>query len=262
MHYTINFFRVNEDGVITHMAGVMPTKTNPTPQCTPETIAWHPVKSADLHEPFCGAIDQARDAIKAFDIYARMWTVPAIPDDEPATINFDNVRQMFNPYGGGTHTCPMAGAARCFIESILSFPRFETPFGGIELAGVDYIERNAKNAKRQPQTATPPDDIDAMLADYERREHGFTRKIAAFNQYVNWVGNRTGCGRDAQSVILAVDRLIAVLRDCPIDGFARIDKAGEDVARAFEDLCLALAAAEPPARIITAKNHYHPIGKI
>jgi len=243
MEFEINFFRVDETGCITHMAGVIPTADNPEPECTPETIRWCPVDQSELSDE-CGVVCRLRRAVETFNAYN--WNLPPTPTAE-RQIDFDNVRQIMNPYGGGTHTCQCAGMARCFIKGMLEFPRFETWYGTIELGGADYLTasenagRGKRNAPIKPKRFTP---VDATFDDDERREFRFTRKVAAFNAYVDWLGRHAGCGRAAQGVVLAVDRLYRALRECGIKETAAIVREVGEIENALAEMCRALGDAE------------------
>lgn len=230
MQYTTRFYRVDEHGNITHRA--LSEREHP------DNIKWCPIKRA--HVEF--EIEDMRLALQMFDTCTRMWTVP--DTQPPFSIDFGNVRQILNPHGGGTHTCKLGGAAHMFIESILELPRFQDCAGNIYLCGIDFIDGNdPKKGKQKPPPE--PQTVDEILADDERRECGFTRGIARFNAYVEWIGKHTRCGGAAQGVVLAVGELVLALRECGINHFANIDKAICGVVKSLEDLCRALADAEP-----------------
>lgn len=237
MKFAMHFYRVDECGKITHMAGVVPNKKQPDIECTPGDIKWCAIKRAHLK---CEIIEM-RHALQMFDALKKMWTVPDTPP--PYSIDFGNVRQIFNPHGGGTHTCRLAGAARIFVESILELPRFQDWAGNIHLCGIDFIDGNdpTKGKKKPP---SEPRTINEILDDDERRECGFTRAVARFHEYVEWVGKYAECGGAAQGVVLAVDKLISALREYGINRIDDICKMYGDVIKSLECLCRALADVE------------------
>ena len=250
MKYNMHFCRVDDNGIITHMAGVSATAKNPKPECTPEAITWCPVDQSEL-DGFPGSVVwELREAIEMFN--AIKWALPPTPT-AVRPIDFGNVRQIMNPYGGGPHTCNCGGMARVFLKEMLEFPRFETPDGTIELGGADYLtasenagrdKRKGTQTKGAVKSADEVKSVDEILADAERRESGFTRRVAAFNAYVDWVGVHAGCGRAAQGVVLAVDRLAQELKCCGIKELAHIERAAADIISALDELCRALGEAE------------------
>lgn len=250
MKYNMHFCRVDDNGIITHMAGVSATAKNPNPECTPEAITWCPVDQSELDDFPGSVVWELREAIEMFNAFK--WALPPTPT-AVRPIDFGNVRQIMNPYGGGPHTCNCGGMARVFLKEMLEFPRFETPDGAIELGGADYLtasenagrdKRKGTRTKGADKSADEVKSVDEILADAERRESGFTRRVAAFNAYVDWLGVRAGCGRAAQGVVVAVDRLVECLRECGVKETADIDRAAADVATALAELCRAFGEAE------------------
>ena len=186
--------------------------------------------------------DTARWAISVFNGIVRGHLPTAETRktvNESGGINIDAALSLLNPtppiQGGDTVAEGMGG---CFISALLSYPRFITPNGGIEIGGVDYLDLWQGNKPLPHNRFTTPEEI---LAEERRKRGGFDETVSAFCDTVRWIGEATRTSKAARCAIGKINALVRAYTSLGFADILRIDERANEAAEALQTMCEELA---------------------
>ena len=159
--------------------------------------------------------------------------------NESGGINIDAALSLLNPtppiQGGDTVAEGMGG---CFISKLLSYPRFITPKGKIEIGGVDYLDLWQDNKPLPHNRFTTPEEI---LAEERRKRGGFDETVAMFCDTVKWIGESTRTSKAARCAIGKINALVRAFTSVGFADILRIDELANEAAEALQTMCEELA---------------------
>ena len=186
--------------------------------------------------------DTARWAISVFNTLLRGCLPTAETRkvaNESGGICIETAMSFLNPtppiQGGDTVAEGMGG---CFFSALLSYPRFITPSGGIEIGGVDYLDLWQDNKPLPHNRFTTPEEI---LAEERRKRGGFDETVAMFCDTVKWIGESTQTSMAARCAIGKINALVRAFTSLGFADILRIDERANEAAEALQAMCNELA---------------------
>ena len=242
MRYNIHLWQLDETGHWTKYA--VGRKSDGSVTNERDTEATNPpLVLIDAHFGFgIPTPDTARCAISVFNGIVRGCLPTAETRkvvNESGGINIDAALSLLNPtppiQGGDTVAEGMGG---CFISALLSYPRFITPNGEIEIGGVDYLDLWQDNKPLPHVRFTTPEET---LAEERRKRGGFDETVAAFCDTVRWIGEATRTGKAARCAIGKINALVRAFASLGFTDILHIDELANEAAEALQAMCEELA---------------------